>query len=176
MPYASVRDFPPPKGIRSAIVTGASQGIGRSTAEALALDGWNVLISGRRVEVLQASVKSITARVCSKNPQSEVQVRMYVGDMGDEAAVQNMFARATELFDRIDLVFINAGAGAPPVPIQQLSFQQWSTVVHINLNGGVYYPVHLCVFHLTFRQLSCVAVKPSATWTGPGALMVVASF
>lgn len=63
------RAYPPPKQTRTAIVTGGSQGIGRSTAEALVLDGWNVLISGRKIESLQSVVKSISSRTKTETTQ-----------------------------------------------------------------------------------------------------------
>lgn len=137
------RTYPPPKLTRTAIVTGGSQGIGRSTAEALVFDGWNVLISGRRIESLQSVVKSISERAKTRVATAEStpvgpigQIRMIVGDMGTEDAVENMFSRAFELFGQVDLIFINAGIGAPTVPIQQLGFDAWKSVVDINLNGS----------------------------------------
>lgn len=73
---------------------------------------------------------------------------MIVGDMGTEDAVENMFSRAVELFGQVDLVFINAGIGAPTVPIQQLGFEAWKNVVGVNLNGGAL--PHSMVFYLFF--------------------------
>ena len=61
-------------------------------------------------------------------------------DVGDPASVQALFARTKQTFGRLDLLFNNAGTGAPPVPLEDLTFEQWQAVVDVNLTGAV--PLH----------------------------------
>jgi len=111
-----------------AIVTGAGSGIGRAVALALADAGYAVALAGRRVEALEQTrelaAESVRERLFAKSC-----------DVGDPDAVRAFFDAVVERFGRIDLVFNNAGTGAPPVPLDELTPAQWKTVVDANFNG-----------------------------------------
>ena len=111
---------------RTAVVTGAGSGIGRAAALALLGDGWQVVLAGRRAEPLQhvADESGAAARAL-----------VVPTDVSDRQAVQALFRRAVEAFGRVDLLFNNAGIGAPAVPLDELSAEQWQGVVDVNLNG-----------------------------------------
>ena len=111
-----------------AVVTGAGTGIGKASALALMRNGWSVVISGRRKEMLEA-----VAREGEKTGQTCLIVP---GDVGDPASVRNLFARTKETFGRLDLLFNNAGIGAPAVPMEELPFEKWKAVVDTNLTGS----------------------------------------
>jgi NAD(P)-dependent dehydrogenase (short-subunit alcohol dehydrogenase family) len=112
---------------RVAVVTGAGSGIGRAASLALLGDGYRVALAGRRREPLEQTA----------HDAGEAAPRALVlpTDVTDPAAVESLFARAREAFGRIDLLFNNAGVGAPPVPIEDLSVEQWRQVVDVNLTG-----------------------------------------
>jgi NAD(P)-dependent dehydrogenase (short-subunit alcohol dehydrogenase family) len=108
-----------------ALVTGAGTGIGKAAALALSQEGYAVVLSGRRKDKLEevaAQAKSRTLVVPC--------------DVGDVAAVRAMFAKAKETFGRLDLLFNNAGIGAPGVPLEDLPYEQWKAVVDTNLTGA----------------------------------------
>ena len=110
-----------------AVITGGGTGIGKATALAFVKDGYRVVISGRRAEPLDETVK--TAGVDSS--------RM-IGvptDVGDPAAVKALFAKTKAAFGRIDVLFNNAGTNAPGVAFEDLSWEKWKSVVDANLNG-----------------------------------------
>jgi NAD(P)-dependent dehydrogenase (short-subunit alcohol dehydrogenase family) len=107
-----------------AIVTGGGTGIGKAAALALAADGWRVAVTGRRLDRLQEVVKE-----GGKN------VLPVQGDVTDPKSVHTVFTKVVESFGRVDLLFNNAGVNAPGVPIEDLSFEQWQTVVNTNLTG-----------------------------------------
>ena len=109
-----------------AIVTGAGSGIGRATAVALMEVGYSVTLAGRRRDALEAT--SASARIGSS-------VVIVPTDVRDIHSVQALFRKTIESFGRLDLLFNNAGVGAPPVPIDELTLEQWQTVVDINLTG-----------------------------------------
>jgi NAD(P)-dependent dehydrogenase (short-subunit alcohol dehydrogenase family) len=115
-------------GERFALVTGAGSGIGKSSALALARTGWNVALVGRRREPLEDVAREIRAlgRRAVAAPS----------DVGDPEAVKALFAQIECEFGRLDLLFNNAGRGAPAVPIDELTFAQWTAVVDVNLNGA----------------------------------------
>ena len=115
-------------GERFALVTGAGSGIGKASALALARTGWNVALVGRRREPLEDVAREITAlgRRAVAAPS----------DVGDPEAVKALFAQIEREFGRLDLLFNNAGRGAPAVPIDELTFAQWTAVVDVNLNGA----------------------------------------
>jgi NAD(P)-dependent dehydrogenase (short-subunit alcohol dehydrogenase family) len=115
-------------GERFALVTGAGSGIGKASALALARTGWNVALVGRRREPLEDAAREITAlgRRAVAAPS----------DVGDPEAVRALFAQIEREFGRLDLLFNNAGRGAPAVPIDELTFAQWTAVVDVNLNGA----------------------------------------
>lgn len=114
-----------------AIVTGAGSGIGRAVALALADAGYAVALAGRRVEALEETrglaAEPIRTRLLAKSC-----------DVGDPDAVRAFFDAVVERFGRVDLLFNNAGTGAPPVPIDELTPAQWMAVVDANFNGVFY--------------------------------------
>src|SRR5216683_8174152 len=114
-------------GNKSAIVTGAGSGIGRAVALALAKDGYAVALAGRRKDALQATAEQAKA--------AGARTLVVPTDVGDPAAVRALFAAAKEAFGRLDLLFNNAGTGAPAVPLEELTYEQWKTVVDTNLTG-----------------------------------------
>jgi NAD(P)-dependent dehydrogenase (short-subunit alcohol dehydrogenase family) len=112
---------------RVAIVTGAGSGIGRATALALLQEGYAVVLAGRRADALEQ-----TAGGAGPAGPRALAVP---ADVTDPASVQALFARAREAFGRVDLLFNNAGAGAPAVPLEDLTDEQWRRVVDVNLTG-----------------------------------------
>ncbi len=113
---------------RFALVTGAGTGIGRASALALARAGWQVALAGRRREPLEEAAGEIKAlgRRAVAAPC----------DVGDPEAVKALFASIEREFGRLDLLFNNAGRGAPAVPLDELTYAQWKAVVDVNLNGA----------------------------------------
>ena len=111
---------------RVAIVTGGGTGIGKHSALALLRDGYSVTIAGRRPEPLDETVKEAGA---------DGRMLAVPTDVGDPQSVKALFARATETFGRLDVLFNNAGGGAPPVPLEELTYEQWQGVVDSNLSG-----------------------------------------
>jgi NAD(P)-dependent dehydrogenase (short-subunit alcohol dehydrogenase family) len=111
-----------------AVVTGAGTGIGKAVALALVDDGYSVVFAGRRANLLDAAVKSTGAAAsrCLAAPT----------DVKDPGSVRALFAKTKERFGRLDLLFNNAGIGTPPIPMEDLSFEQWKAVVDTNLNGA----------------------------------------
>jgi NAD(P)-dependent dehydrogenase (short-subunit alcohol dehydrogenase family) len=109
-----------------AIITGAGSGIGRAVACTLAGAGWSVVLAGRRAEALEA-----TANACAPHDTLAVPT-----DVADPDAVDALFDAARARFGRLDLVFNNAGTGAPPVPIEEHSIEAWRRVVDVNLTGA----------------------------------------
>jgi NAD(P)-dependent dehydrogenase (short-subunit alcohol dehydrogenase family) len=110
-----------------AIVTGAGTGIGRQTALALLREGYAVSLAGRRMERLQETVDQAGA--------AGARALAVPADVSDPASVRTLFDKTREAFGRLDLLFNNAGTGAPPVPLEDLSLEQWKTVVDVNLTG-----------------------------------------
>lgn len=115
-------------GGRVAIVTGAGSGIGRAAAIALMRAGYHVGLAGRRKEALEE-----TAKLAEGAPGRGLAVAT---DVGDPASVKALFAAVKDAFGRLDLLFNNAGRGTPPVPIEDLTFEQWQGVVAANLTGA----------------------------------------
>ena len=111
-----------------AIVTGAGTGIGKHCALALLHEGYAVVLAGRRMEPLEATAEEGKA---SGSP-----ILIVPTDVGDPASVKNLFARTKETFGRLDLLFNNAGIGAPGVPLEDLTYEQWKRVVDTNLTGA----------------------------------------
>ncbi len=112
---------------RVAVVTGAGSGIGKAAALALLADGYRVVLAGRRAERLAEVVRESAA------PASRALA--VPTDVTDPAAVKALFARTKEAFARLDVLFNNAGRSSPPVPIEDLTYEQWKKVVDVNLNG-----------------------------------------
>ena len=111
-----------------AIVTGAGTGIGKRTALALLHEGYSVVLAGRRVEPLETTVKEAG----TSGPQALV----VPTDVSQPASVQALFAKTRETFGRLDVLFNNAGTGAPPVLLEDLTYEQWKAVVDVNLTGA----------------------------------------
>jgi len=112
---------------KTAIITGAGTGIGKAAALALLKDGYQVVLAGRRQNLLEQVV--IDAGVVG------TRVLVVPTDVSDPSSVQTLFARTKEAFGRLDLLFNNAGVGAPGIPLEDLSYTQWKTVIDINLTG-----------------------------------------
>jgi NAD(P)-dependent dehydrogenase (short-subunit alcohol dehydrogenase family) len=115
-------------GSKSAIVTGAGSGIGRAVALALAKNGYAVALAGRRKDALEATAEQAKA--------SGARTLAVPTDVADPAAVKALFGQVKEAFGRLDLLFNNAGGGSPPVPLEELTFEQWKKVVDVNLTGS----------------------------------------
>ncbi|KAJ3894267.1 oxidoreductase protein [Lentinula edodes] len=109
---------------KTAIVTGASSGIGRHTAIALLNEGWNVVVTARRLEALQET------QAMSSNAESCLCV---AGDITDETFAMNLFDQAIAKFGRLDLLFNNAGISSAQVPIEDVSLDALQNVLNINL-------------------------------------------
>jgi len=110
-----------------AIVTGGGSGIGRASAIALGAAGFAGVAAGRRGAPLDKTVAAMTT--------AGGQGLAVVCDVTDEASVQALIASTVERFGRLDLLFNNAGAGAPGVPFDELTLEQWQAVVDVNLTG-----------------------------------------
>lgn len=109
-----------------AIVTGAGSGIGRAVSLALVRAGWSVTLAGRRADVLQETATLAGVAETLVQPT----------DVADEASVDALFDATKARFGRLDLLFNNAGTGAPPVPLEEHSLDHWRRVVDINLTGA----------------------------------------
>jgi NAD(P)-dependent dehydrogenase (short-subunit alcohol dehydrogenase family) len=112
-----------------AVVTGAGTGIGRSVAVALMQEGYSVVLAGRRREPLEATAEMGKA-------SGDARALAVPTDVADPASVRALFEKTRETFGRLDLLFNNAGMGAPAVPVEDLTFEQWKAVVDVNLTGA----------------------------------------
>jgi NAD(P)-dependent dehydrogenase (short-subunit alcohol dehydrogenase family) len=110
-----------------AIVTGAGSGVGEASALALLAEGYHVSLAGRRKDQLER-----VAQAASANKSRALVVPTDVVDAG---SIRNLFARTKEAFGRLDLLFNNAGIGAPAIPMEDLTLEQWKAVVDTNLTG-----------------------------------------
>jgi len=110
-----------------AIITGAGSGIGKRTALALLQEGYSVTLAGRRIEPLETT--AVEAE------QTGSQTLVVPTDVTDPVSVQNLFAKTKETFGRLDVLFNNAGIGAPGIPLEDLTYEQWKSVVDTNLTG-----------------------------------------
>ena len=108
-----------------AVVTGAATGIGQATGMALVKAGWKVAFAARPGELLEKIVAQ-----CGADKALAV-----VADVAKPESVKSLFAQTTQKFGRLDLLFNNAGRGAPAVPIDELPYEKWKEVVDVNLNG-----------------------------------------
>lgn len=109
-----------------AIVTGAGSGIGAATARALAEDGYAVALAGRREATLQEAAAAVPV---------DSRTLVVPTDVRDSASVRALFEATLDAFGRLDVLFNNAGVGAPSLPLEDLTLEQWQTVVDINLTG-----------------------------------------
>lgn len=114
--------------MKVAVVTGAGSGIGRAVARGLMSDGFAVVLAGRRQEPLEAVARDGIA--------GGARALAVPTDVTDEASVRALFHAARERFGRVDLLFNNAGVGAPGLPIDQVTPAQWRAVVEVNLTGA----------------------------------------
>jgi NAD(P)-dependent dehydrogenase (short-subunit alcohol dehydrogenase family) len=110
--------------MRIAVVTGGGSGIGAAAASALADDGWRVIIAGRRREPLEETASAHPA------------IDAITADVTDESSVRNLFATTVDRYGRVDLLFNNAGMGAPEADIDELDLETWNRVVAVNLTGS----------------------------------------
>ena len=113
-------------GKKSAVVTGAGTGGGRAAALALRNTGCPVGLAGRRLEMLQETQK------LGDNAGQSLPVS---ADMTDPGSIAALFAKVMEVYGRLDVLFNNAGMGAPPVNFEDLTLAQWQSVVNTNLTG-----------------------------------------
>jgi NAD(P)-dependent dehydrogenase (short-subunit alcohol dehydrogenase family) len=111
-----------------AIVTGGGSGIGRAVALALAGEGYSVVVAGRRAERLEETAQS--------GLSGGARMIAHATDVADPASVKALFARTKEVFGRLDLLFNNAGQGAPPAPLEDLTYEQWKSALDANLTGA----------------------------------------
>ena len=111
-----------------AIVTGAGTGIGKAVAVALLKEGYRVALAGRRKEMLEQAVK--------ESGDGASRALVVPTDVADRESILALFARTKQAFGRLDLLFNNAGIGAPGVPLEELTFEQWKAVVDTNLTGS----------------------------------------
>jgi NAD(P)-dependent dehydrogenase (short-subunit alcohol dehydrogenase family) len=112
----------------TAVITGAGTGIGRHFALALLKNDYRVVLAGRRREPLEETVAAAGA--------SASNALIVPTDVSDPQAVKALFARTKEVFGRLDLLFNNAGIFGAGLPLEELSFDQWKSVVDINLTGA----------------------------------------
>ena len=116
---------------RVALVTGAGSGIGAACAIALLADGWRVAFAGRRADALQAAIAK------AGDPWGDIAQRALAvpTDVTQHAAVAALFDAVVKRFGRLDLLFNNAGMGAPAMPMEELPYEKWRDVVAANLTG-----------------------------------------
>ena len=112
---------------RVAIVTGAGSGVGRASALALLRDGYSVALAGRRPDTLEATLAAA--------PELRHRAIAVPTDVGDPQSVRRLFDCAQESFGRLDVLFNNAGSGSPPANLEDLTYEQWQSVVNANLTG-----------------------------------------
>jgi len=119
---------------RVALVTGAGSGIGRAVSLAFHSAGYSLVLAGRRASELE--------RTAAMAERRDAPILAVPTDISQPGAVAALFHRAKEAFGRLDVLFNNAGTSAPAVPMEDLSFEQWSAVVAVNLTGAF-----LCAQH-----------------------------
>jgi NAD(P)-dependent dehydrogenase (short-subunit alcohol dehydrogenase family) len=112
--------------MRVALVTGAGTGIGKSAALALLKDGYHVALVGRRKELLDKTASDSGAKD---------RALVLAADLTQPEAVKRVFATLKDKWGRLDVLFNNAGMGAPAIPMEDLSWEQWKSVVDINLHA-----------------------------------------
>ena len=111
-----------------ALVTGAGTGIGKAAAKALLKGGYNVVLTGRNLDRLKLAISDIGG--------TDNNCLAVACDVGKPEEVKKLFAVLTAKFARIDVLFNNAGMGAPAIPMEELSYEQWMNVVNANLCGA----------------------------------------
>ena len=113
--------------VKVALVTGAGSGIGRASALALHKAGFSLVLAGRRPEELERTAAQFS---------SEPGALIVPTDVADPESVADLFSKIQERFGRLDVLFNNAGTGAPPVPLEDLDLKAWKRVVDVNLTGA----------------------------------------
>lgn len=114
--------------MKVAVVTGAGSGIGKAVALAFGREGYGVVLAGRRADALEAVAKRIGPKALA-----------VPSDVSDPASVKALFAAAKAKFGRVDVVFNNAGTGAPgTILLEDLSIEMWQNVVNVNVSGVFY--------------------------------------
>ena len=111
-----------------ALITGAGSGVGRQSALRLLEEGYSVSLAGRRTEALEETR--------NQAGKSAARTLVVTADVSDEESVRNLFDNTVKKFGRLDLLFNNAGIGAPAVPLEELNVEKWKSVVDINLTGA----------------------------------------
>jgi len=114
--------------VKVALVTGGGSGIGRASAVALAAAGFAVVVAGRRSEPLDATARRIES--------AGGRALAVATDVADPASVRALFERTRSAFGRLDVLFNNAGIGAPAIPLDELPLERWKAVVDTNLTGA----------------------------------------
>src|SRR4051812_36101197 len=109
-----------------ALVTGAGTGVGKAASVALARDGWTVVLAGRRRAPLDETAAEL--------PIFGAKAFAFPADVADPASVRSLFAQVKDAFGRLDLLFNNAGIGAPAA-LEDIPFEEWKAVVDVNLTG-----------------------------------------
>jgi NAD(P)-dependent dehydrogenase (short-subunit alcohol dehydrogenase family) len=110
-----------------ALVTGAGTGVGRAVTLALMHEGYAVVLAGRR--------KALLDTVAKEGAQTPGEALTVAADVADPVSIKALFAKAKDSYGRLDLLFNNAGIGAPAVPIEDLPLDKWQAVVATNLTG-----------------------------------------
>ena len=110
-----------------AVVTGAGSGIGRAVALALAEVGFTLVLAGRKLPALESVAREAGAGAGAISVPT---------DVADRGSVDALFARVVQEFGRLDLLFNNAGTGSPPAPLEDVTFEQWKSVIDTNLTGA----------------------------------------
>ena len=110
-----------------ALITGAGSGIGRAVANTLYEDGYSLILTGRRMDKLFETVKLING--------SANRLLLVTCDVGQPNSVRALFDKIKNKFNRLDVLFNNAGIGAPPLPLEDLPFENWKAVIDTNLTG-----------------------------------------
>jgi NAD(P)-dependent dehydrogenase (short-subunit alcohol dehydrogenase family) len=116
--------------IKTAIVTGAGTGVGKAISKALLAQGFKVALVGRRKELIEAAAKDVDP--------SGSNVLAVPTDIGDPAAVAALFDKVKTAWGRLDVLVNNAGVGAPPIPLEELTPEHWHAVVASNLTGAFF--------------------------------------
>ena len=111
-----------------AMITGAGSGIGRAVTLAMMKEGYSVVLAGRRQDALDETAKL--------GASYNVPTLAVSTDLGDPKAVATLFAKTKERFGRLDVLFNNAGSNAPPINLEDLTFDQWQTVLNANLTSA----------------------------------------
>jgi NAD(P)-dependent dehydrogenase (short-subunit alcohol dehydrogenase family) len=114
--------------VKVALVTGAGSGIGRAVSLALHADGYSVVLAGRRAWELE--------KTAEEAKRSDTRMLVVRADVSRPDQVIDLFSKTREVFGRLDLLFNNAGTGTPPIPLEDLTFEQWEAVVGVNLTGA----------------------------------------